>query len=249
MMRWLSVVVALVQGSGFAPFDVDALSIAPPTPIVELRRKVLHGEPSRLAWAPDGSTLYLQSRDGVGTAARYHHFQLRLGHDQLSDLDKEPDWAADYWHNKITEVAPGMPWLKIDVNLDKQRTRVAPFAGGFASAGGATGSEAAASFTLAYVTLEYLGVEIGHWMTDEPKSGVTFGWGPSGSGAVAFVDKQGRLALLDKEKRQRSVLRTSNVMLPAWSTDGNYVAFLEKHGRSNYRLTSVALLRGDVHLQ
>jgi len=86
-------------------------------------------------------------------------------------------------------------------------------------------------------------------MTDEPKSGVTFGWGPSGSGALAFVDKQGRLTLVDKEKRQRSVLRTSNVMLPAWSTDGNYVAFLEKQGRSNYRLTSVALVRGNVPLQ
>ena len=79
MMRWLSVVVALVQGTGFAPFDVDALSIAPPTPIIELQRKVLHGEPSRLAWAPDGSTLYLQSRDGVGTAARITTFSFGSG--------------------------------------------------------------------------------------------------------------------------------------------------------------------------
>lgn len=249
MVRLLAVLVALVQGTGFAPFDVDALSIAPPTPIVELGGKVLHGEPSRLAWAPDGSTMYLQTRDGVGAAARYHHFQLRLGHDGLATLDEEPTWAADYWHNKVTEVAPGMPWLKIDVSLDQQRTRVAPLAGGFATAGNATGSEAASSFTLAYVTLQYLGVEIGHWMTDEPKSGVTFGWGPSGSGAIAFVDKQGRLALVDKEKRLRFVLRTSNVMLPAWSNDGNYVAFLEKQGRSNYRLMSVALVRVDVPLQ
>jgi hypothetical protein len=249
MVRWLAVAFAVLQGSGFAPLDVDSLNIAPPTPIVELRGNVLHGEPSRLAWAPDGSTLYLQTRDGVGTAARIRHFSLRLGRDGLATLDQEPDWAADYWHNKVTEAAPGMPWLKIDVSLDRQRTRVAPLAGGFASAGAASGSEAASSFTLAYVTLSYLGVEVGRWMTDEPKSGVTFGWGPSGSGALTFVDKQGRLTLLDKEKRQQSVLRSSHVLLPAWSPDGNYIAFLEKHGRSTYQLSSVALVRGDVPLQ
>jgi len=249
MVRWTAIALLSLQGTGFAPFDVDALSLAPPTPIVELHGNVLHGEPSRLAWAPDGSTVYLQTRDGVGQAARYHHFQVRLGRDAVATIDREPDWAADYWHNKVTEAAPGMPWVKIDVSLDRQRTRVAPLAGGFASAGAASGSDAASSFTLAYVTLQYLGVEIGHWMTDEPKSGVTFGWGPPGSGALTFVDKQGHLALLDKEKRQRSVARTSNVLLPAWSPDGSYVAFLEKRGRSHYQLTSVALVRADSPLQ
>ena len=79
MMRWLSVVVALVQGTGFAPFDVDALSIAPPTPIVEIQRKVLHGEPSRLAWAPDGSTLYLQSRDASALPRALTTFSFASG--------------------------------------------------------------------------------------------------------------------------------------------------------------------------
>lgn len=252
MVKWLAVAIALLQGlqgSGYAPFDVEAVTAAPPTSVVALGGKTLHGEPSRLAWAPDGSTLYIQTRDGVGPAARARHLQLRLGRDGVSTLDQEPEWAADYWHNKVLEAAPGMPWLKIDVSLDKQRNRVAPFAGGFASAGAATGSEAASSYTLAYITLQFLGVEIGRWMTDEPKSGVTFGWGPAGSGAMAFVDKQGRLTLIDKEKRQRVVPRTSNVQLPAWSPDGSYVAYLEKHGRSNYELMSVALVRTDMPLQ
>jgi hypothetical protein len=238
----------LAQGSGFAPFDVAALAVAPPTTITELTRKALRGQPSRLAWSPDGSTLYLQTRDGVGTAAQLRHFQLRLSDQQLRPLDEEPEWAAEYWHNKVTELAPGMPWLKIDVTLDRTRTRVAPFTGSFASAGASTGSETASSFTLAYVTLSYLGTEIGHWMTDEPKSGVTFGWGPAGSGALAFADKDGRLSLVDKERRVRAVPRTADVMLPAWSPDGNYLVFLEKHGR-RYILRSVALLRVDTPLQ
>ena len=250
MVRSLALVAALaVQGTGFAPFDVASLAVAPPTQILELTRKLLRGEPSQLAWSPDGAALYIQARDGVGAATHYRHFEVRLAEQKLLPLDDEPEWAAEYWHHKVTEAAPGMPWLKIDVTVDRTRTRVAPFTGGFASAGASTGSETAASFTLAYVTLSYLGVEIGRWMTDEPKSGVTFGWGPAGSGALAFADSQGHLALLDKERHIRPVARTKDVLLPAWSPDGSYVAFLQKNGRSKYMLGSVALLRADTRLQ
>ncbi|MGE3955348.1 MAG: hypothetical protein AB7H96_01415 [Vicinamibacterales bacterium] len=249
-MRWLGLLVSLlVQGAGFAPFDVDTMVVAPPTTVTDVTRKALSGEPRRLSWAPDGSVLYLQSRDGVGGAARVRHFQIRLADQKLRPLDEEPDWAADYWHNKVVERAPGMPWLKIDVREDRTRQRVAPFTGGFASAGTATGSEAASSYVLSYITLSYLGVEIGRFMSDEPKDGVTFGWGPAGSGAIAFVDGNGHLALVDKEKRIRPVPRTSSVLLPAWSPDGNYVAFLQKQGRSRYQLASIAILRSVTALQ
>lgn len=249
-MRPIALVLAVaVQGAGFAPFDVPSMAVAPPLTIAEVTRRGLHGEPGRLAWAPDGEQLYLQSRDGVGAAADIRHFALVLRTGALSTLDAEPAWAASYWHNKVTEAAPGLPWLTIDVRVDRQRTRVAPFTGGFASAGGATGSEAATTVTLASVTLSYVGVEIGHWITDEAKSGVTFGWGPAGSGAMAFVDAQGRLNLLDKESRIRPVPGTSGVLLPAWSDDGNYVAYLEKRGRSKYAVQSVALVRSGMPLR
>lgn len=249
-MRLLAFALALLgQGTGFAPFDVSSLAVAPPLAVTDVDRKALHGEPSRLAWAPDGSTLYLQSRDGIGDAARTRHFQVRLGDQKVRPLDVEPDWAAEYWHNKVTELAPGMPWLKIDVSVDRTRTRVAPFAGANASAASASGSEAASSYQLSYITLKYLGVEIGRWMTDEPKSGVTFGWGPAGSGSIAFADAQGKLTLVDKERRLRPVANTTNVMLPAWSPDGNYVAFFQKSGRSKWTLSQVALVRTQATLQ
>jgi len=249
-MRCLVLMIALTaQGAGFAPFDVASLAVAPPTSIAQLERKTLRGEPSQMAWSPDGATLYIQSRDGIGSAAQLRHFELHLADQFLRPLENEPEWAAEYWRNKVTELAPGMPWLQIDVTVDSTRTRVAPFAGGFASAGSATGSETASSFTLAYVTLSYLGVEIGRWMTDEAKNGVTFGWGPAGSGAIAFVDRQNHLVLIDKERRLRVVPRTEGVMLPAWSPDGNYVAFLQKQGRSKFTVSSVAFLRSDAALQ
>lgn len=248
-MRALALLIALAQGSGFAPFDVGSIVAAPPTSVANISRKDLKGEPSRLAWSPDSSLLYIQSLDGVGASAQARHFQLRLGHGELTPLDIEPDWAAEYWRNKVTEAAPGLPFLKIDVAVDRQKTRVAPLAGGFTTAGSATGSEAASTLTVTYVTLRYLGVTIGQWTTDEAKSGFTFGWGPAGSGSIAFVDPQGRLALVDKERRQKVVARSEHVMLPAWSPDGSYVAYVEKQGRSSYRLASVALVRTARALQ
>src|SRR6476620_199029 len=69
----------LVEGSGCAPCGGAAFAIAPPTVITELARRLLHGAPSRLSWSSDGAALYVQSRDGVGDAARVRHFQIRLG--------------------------------------------------------------------------------------------------------------------------------------------------------------------------
>ncbi len=248
-MRALSLLIALAQGTGFAPFDMGSVVAAPPISVASVSRKDLRGEPSRLAWSPDSSLIYIQSQDGIGARVQSRHFLVRLGDDRLIPLDVEPDWASDYWRNKVTEAAPGLPFLKIDVAVDRQKTRVAPLAGGFTTAGAATGSEAASTLTVTYVTLHYLGVNIGQWTTDESKGGFTFGWGPSGSGSMAFVDPQGRLALVDKERRQTVIARTDHVMLPAWSPDGNYVVFFEKKERSSYRLASVALARTARALQ
>src|SRR4051812_43792959 len=105
-MRGLVLIAALTaQGSGFAPFDVASLAVAPPTSIAELERKTLRGEPSQMAWSPDGSTLYIQSRDGVGPAAQFRHFELRLADQRLRPLEREPDWAVEYWRNKVSELA------------------------------------------------------------------------------------------------------------------------------------------------
>ena len=146
--------------------------------------KSLRGEPSRLAWSPDGATLYIQARDGVGAAAQLPALRgcgspiRSFGHSTKSPSGRQSTGAQGDRGGPRDAVAADRR------HRGRTRTRVAPFTGGFASAGASTGSETAASFTLAYVTLSYLGVEIGRWMTDEPKSGVTFGWGPAGSGAT-----------------------------------------------------------------
>jgi dipeptidyl aminopeptidase/acylaminoacyl peptidase len=250
-VRWLILAaVSLVQTSPAAsPIDVSSLAVASPTSILELDRRVFRGTPSRLAWSPDGSLVYIESRDGVGAAARVRHYDMRIGNSELHPLGAAPDWADEYWHQKIAEAAPGMPWLMIDVRVDRDRQRVAPLAGGFVGTGVASGTDAATSVMLATVKLSFLDVEVGQWPIDDPAAGVTFGWGPVASGAIAFTDRQGRLVLLDKERRRRTVATTKDVRLPAWSPDGHHIVFLQRTGRAKYRLVSVALARADMLLQ
>ena len=71
-------------------------------------------------------------------------------------------------------------------------------------------------------------------------AGETFGWGPTGSGALAFVDRPGHLYLLDE---RRVVAGVKGAWMPAWSNDGARIAFLQKSGRRTYRLTTVAVTR------
>lgn len=66
--------------------------------------------------------------------------------------------------------------------------------------------------------------------------GITFGWGPAGSGAIAFVDDKGHVALFDRDKHKRTVAGTQDGALPGWSPDGTRIAFVQKDGRRKYRL-------------
>ena len=72
-------------------------------------------------------------------------------------------------------------------------------------------------------------------------AGDTFGWGPSGSGALAFVDRPGRLYLLDRRKHTQAVAGVKGAWMPAWSDDGARIAFLQKSGRRCFRLMTVAV--------
>jgi hypothetical protein len=55
---------------------------------------------------------------------------------ELSIAFGEPEWAVTYWAMKADLAAPRRSGLKIEVVEDHQRTKPAPFTGGF-TAGGA----------------------------------------------------------------------------------------------------------------
>jgi len=119
-----------------------------------------------------------------------------------------------------------------------------PFAGGFANGGAQTpDAKNAVDAYEAEVMLRLLGVEIGNWINGAPMAGETFGWGPTGSGALAFVDRPGHLYLLDERRHKQAVAGVKGAWMPSWSSDGARIAFLQKSGRRTYRLTTVAITR------
>jgi hypothetical protein len=79
------------------------------------------------------------------------------------------------------------------------------------------------------------------WINGAPLAGETFGCGPSGSGALAFVDRAGRVSLVDREQPRQTIAGVKNAALPAWSDDGSWIAFLQKSSRRRYMSTVVAI--------
>ena len=64
-----------------------------------------------------------------------------------------------------------------------------------------------------------------------------FSWGPTGSGAIAYTDREvGRLMLLDQHKHKQTVSGIKDALLPAWSLDGARLSWVQRSGRRKYVL-------------
>jgi WD40 repeat protein len=220
--------------------DVATAAVAPPAVICHLDMNVLRGEVRRVSWSPDGSSLHVQTieRDAL------RDYIVTLPEGTVSVAFGEPEWASQYWAMKSNLSAPGVPSLKIEVVEDHQRTRPVPFTGGFtptAQAGQTPDQRNPVDTYAIEVKLKLLGQEVGYFLNNVAFGGITFGWGPSGSGAIAFVDEKGRVGLFDREKHRRMVPNTKDATLPAWSPDGRRVAFIQKDGKRMYRLMMVTI--------
>jgi hypothetical protein len=228
--------------------SAPGLSVSAPSALGTLDFGKLKGEPFRLAWSPDGSQLYLQTveRDEHGNVKNARHFIIKVAEATPKGIDAEPSWASEYWAWKSGQAAPGLPALKIDVEQrdETRRTTATPMGGDLARggtggggrAGGATtvGDVAAAaslSQQVHVVTLRLRGEKIGEWVNSAVVPGLTFGWAPEGTGLIAFTDAEGHLVLMDDKAAKQKLLGTEDVLLPAWSTDGKQLAWIERDGK------------------
>ena len=75
--------------------------------------------------------------------------------------------------------------------------------------------------------------------------GRTYSWAPYAMGAIAFVDKEHRLAIVDQGGHTRTVPNTKDVLLPAWSPDGTRIAYLQKAGNDRYTIVVVDVGQHD----
>jgi hypothetical protein len=244
-MRFLLIAALVVaQDAGSPALDVSQLTVSQPTLVCEIDMNQLKGEVRRLSWSPDGRKIHLQT---VESGVAPHDYIVTVMDGVISQAFGEPEWAAGYWAMKSDLGAPGLPSLRLEVQSDNRRTRPIPFTGGTANGGAYTPDvKNPVDAFESEVTLRLLGLAIGNWINGAPMAGETFGWGPAGSGAIVFVGRGDRLTLMDQRARRKVVAAIKDTSMPAWSSDGTRLAFLQKIGKKRYRLMTAAVGRATL---
>jgi hypothetical protein len=229
-----------------APIDAATVKVGPPVTVGELDLRKLKGELQRLAWSADGSELYVQTVDGAPPSEKQHHFLVPAAGGSLTSIDFQPEWADEYWRAKSDRTSPTDPALMIDV---KQTSEVLKY--GTGSAGAADGGDRAGGGTVMsgnnidreaqsqkqrVVRLVVLDEVVSEFVDQRPVPGLMFGWAPEGMGAIAYTDREGRLILLDLRRHKQTVSGVKDALLPAWSPDGDRLAYVRKAGRKKYTL-------------
>jgi hypothetical protein len=224
--------------------DVSSLTVAAPAFVCELDMNQLKGELRRVSWSPDGRSIHVQT---AGADATPRDYIVSVMDGVVSLAFGEPEWAAQYWAMKSNLAAPGVPSLRLEVQLNNRRTRPTPFTGGTANGGAYTPDvKNPVDAFESEVTLRLQGLELGSWINDAPMAGDTFGWGPPASAAIVYVARGDRLTLMDQEKRRSVVATVKGAAFPAWSTDGSRIAFVQRTGKKKYRLMIAAVGRATL---
>jgi dipeptidyl aminopeptidase/acylaminoacyl peptidase len=229
------------------PPRVNSLRFSTPAPIATLDMAELKGEPSRLAWSPDGTRLYVQTLEGGfgRTDATLHHYVLDAVTGRREAVDMEPEWAAQYWTAKSGQTSPDQPPLTIDLKTERVSERATSLPrGGDLARGGTTPNISendevtiAGAQTVSVITLTFDGEVVGQFTNSVLVPGLTYGWGPMGAKIIAFaVPKSGRVAVMDDRGQKQEIPGSKDAILPAWSPDGDRVAWLQKDGRRKYLL-------------
>lgn len=233
-----------------SPIRAGALKVSEPVKVAELEMDKLKGQPSRLAWSEDGTQLYVQTMEGsFGQPGQKHrHYAVSVTDGSRKDVQAEPDWASAYWTSKSGQSSPDGAPLTIEVKQEQrtEKTVSSPMGGALArgGSGGDTGTGAGEVMAAAdnqqrvmVNTMVLRGTSIGEFVNSVIVPGLTFGWGPKGSKAIAFADpRNGRVVVQDGHGEKREVAGSKDAILPAWSSDGTRIAWLQKDGKKKYVL-------------
>ena len=250
-MWWMvmAALAALGMGQTFAAtFDPSALKVSAPATIAELDLGKLKGDFRKLAWAPDGTQLYVQTGEHKDNGDVTYEYLVAVAGGAVTRVDKEPQWATEYWAFKSDRYAPGLPSIVIGVDQGTETIKIGTGSAGAADRNpiGASGSSvtnspdnlarATESQKQNVIRLTLYGETVSEFVNERPLPGLTFSWGPKSTSAIVFSDHDGRLVLLDQQKRKQVISGTKDTLLPAWSTDGSHLAYLKKTGRKKCAL-------------
>lgn len=255
----LSCVLALTPATAQAPKATAAtVVVTPAPPVMAIDLRSLKGPLVRqLAWSPDQTELYLQTYEANRDASvrNTFHYVIPAVGGAPRQVDTPPTWAVAYFQWKSGQASPDDPSWKIDVSSERkiQSATAIPMGGDLARGGSVdpTGGHSAESAVAAAAqsgnvniySMVLSGEVVGYWENHPIVPGLTFGWAPKGVGLIAFADKSGKLALMDRSGKARRIDTTKAVTLPAWSEDGTRLAYLEKTARTTYALVIATVTR------
>ena len=257
----LCLVAAIVGASAqrmAMPIDVSTLIIGAPATVAELDLGTLKGELRQVGWSSDDAELYVQTADGDPQPPKLHHYTVPIAGVAPTAprrIDAQPDWAKAYWLGKSDRTAPGVPALVIDVEQKLENMKYGTGSAGAAdrsSSGlganninaGDNMDKAAVSEKLNVVRLTLLGETVSEFVNERAIPGLMFGWGPRGTGVIAYTNRDGQLKLLDQDSHKRTIAGAKDALLPAWSTEGDRLAWVQKSGRKKYTLMVAAVTQG-----
>jgi dipeptidyl aminopeptidase/acylaminoacyl peptidase len=249
----VAVPALLVAAAG----GVDSVSFSTPSAVADLDMGKLKGEPTRLAWSPDGTQFYLQTTENAGRPnARVRHYILSAENGAKKDAQVEPEWAASYWLDKSAQTSPDDRTFRIEAKAEQrtQRTTSTPMGGEMARGGVSggdpgTGSSSSDGVAAAYgqqtaaVNLMLLkGEVIGEFVNSVIVPGLTFGWAPKGTKLIAYaVPKGGRVVVMDETGQKKEVAGSKEALLPAWSPDAKRLAWVQREGRRKFSIQAVGV--------
>jgi hypothetical protein len=246
----------LLLGQG--PMKVGSLTFAPATTIAEIDTDRVKGQPSKVAWSPDGSELYVQLMDGEfarRAEAKFSHHVYKVDGGKHQTPSSEPEWVSEYWTAKSGQASPDLPAFKIDLKSEtrKQHTTSTPMGGNLARGGGVgadggtatSGDALAAAYNSQAVPVNTMllhGQVIGEYVNSVIVPGQTFGWGPKGSKVIAYASQNGgRVVVMDDTGRRQEIEETKDALFPAWSPDGTRLAWLQKDGKKKFILKTLKI--------